>query len=110
MIHRERNEFQNKTFIFDFMLPKKIVDICRELRKNQTDAEAVLWKHLRNRKLDGYKFLRQHPIIHQQFNNEFPLFFVADFYCAEQKLVVELDGKIHDFQKDYDENRDYTIY
>ena len=91
------------------MLPKKIVEICRNLRRNQTKAETVLWQHLRNRKMEGCKFLRQHPIVHQQYNNEFPMFFVADFYCAEKKLVIELDGKIHDFQKDYDQERDFIM-
>jgi len=89
-------------------LQKYIVDIVSQLRRNQTPFEELLWRNLRNRKLNGFKFLRQHPIVYgsDEFN---PAFFVADFYCDEKKLVVELDGKIHDFQKDYDANRDAIL-
>ncbi|HJY64285.1 MAG TPA: DUF559 domain-containing protein [Ignavibacteria bacterium] len=55
------------------------------LRKNETKAERILWNKLRNRKLSGFKFRRQHPIAGC----------VADFYCAEKKLIIELDGEIH---------------
>ncbi|PKP19592.1 MAG: restriction endonuclease [Bacteroidetes bacterium HGW-Bacteroidetes-21] len=78
-----------------------ITDLARELRKNQTPEEKILWGELRGRRLGGFKFLRQKPII---CDND--LFFVADFYCAEMKLVVELDGKIHQTQKEYDAERD----
>jgi len=73
---------------------KTIKQLAKELRKNQTEAEEMLWQKLRNRKLYGYKFLRQHPIIHSGFINKL-YFFIADFYCAEKELVIELDGKIH---------------
>jgi very-short-patch-repair endonuclease len=67
-----------------------------------------LWQNLRNRKLLGLKFLRQHPIVYG--GSEFsPDFFVADFYCEEKKSIIELDGKYHDFQKDFDENRDSIL-
>ncbi|TVQ87046.1 MAG: DUF559 domain-containing protein [Bacteroidetes bacterium] len=66
-----------------------------------TPSEVLLWKNLKGKKLDGYKFLRQHPIFYQRNFTDLR-FFVADFYCAEAKLVIELDGKIHDFQKQYD--------
>jgi molybdenum cofactor cytidylyltransferase len=89
-------------------LTKKIVDISRELRRNPTETENVLWQLVRNRKFNGLKFLRQHPIVHGWKNNK-PLFFVADFYCHEKSLVIEVDGKIHDFQKDYDENREAIL-
>jgi type I site-specific restriction-modification system R (restriction) subunit/very-short-patch-repair endonuclease len=58
---------------------------ARELRKNQTSAEEVLWQLLRNRKLDNLKFRRQHQIGH----------YIVDFYCHERKLIVELDGAVH---------------
>ncbi len=89
-------------------LNKKIVDITRELRRLQTPEEKELWEKLRNRRLNDLKFLRQHPIVygHKGFT---PLFFVADFYCAENKLFIELDDKIHEFQKDYDENSDSIL-
>jgi very-short-patch-repair endonuclease len=56
------------------------------LRTNMTEAEIVLWNALRNRRLDGFKFRRQHPMKR----------FIADFYCHEAKLVLEIDGGIHD--------------
>lgn len=56
----------------------------------------------------GLKFLRQYPIIYGNYDTR-KLFFIADFYCADKKLVIELDGTIHDFQKDYDKHRDKII-
>ncbi|GET22990.1 hypothetical protein JCM18694_32360 [Prolixibacter denitrificans] len=73
-----------------------------------TDEERLIWSVLRNRKFHGLKFLRQHPIVYQVDGNK-PLYFIADFYCAEKKLVVEVDGRIHDFQKGYDTNRDEIL-
>ncbi len=84
---------------------KRITTLCRNLRRRQTPAENVLWQLVRNRKLNGYKFLRQYAIEYGNDHRGNILFFIADFYCHEKKLVVELDGKIHDFQKEYDENR-----
>ena len=85
-----------------------IKDIVRKLRQQETKEERLLWKILRNRKINGKKFRRQYPIIYgvRQFQKHF---FVADFYCADAKLIVELDGKIHDFQKEYDQQRDLII-
>ena len=60
-------------------------DHAQELRQRQTKAEKILWSLLRNRQLKGKKFRRQHPI----FN------YVADFYCHECKLVIEVDGHFH---------------
>ena len=57
----------------------------KELRKNLTSAEAFLWKQLQQRKLDGRKFRRQHSIEN----------FIADFYCPEKRLIIELDGRVH---------------
>ena len=57
----------------------------RELRKNQTKAEEILWFELRNNKL-GIKFKRQHSIGG----------YIVDFYCQKYKLIIELDGEIHD--------------
>lgn len=87
---------------------KSIKELARKLRKNPTDAESKLWEALRKRKLGGFKFLRQHPIIYNQKQNKIN-FFIADFYCAEKKLVIELDGKIHDFQRNYDQQRDLVL-
>jgi very-short-patch-repair endonuclease len=66
----------------------------KEMRKNSTEAESVLWEELRNRKL-GVKFRRQHPID----------VFIADFICLEKMLIIEVDGAIHLEQKEYDATR-----
>ncbi len=58
---------------------------ARELRFNSTDAERLLWRHLRDRRLQGCKFRRQHPVGA----------FIADFACLDARLVVELDGGQH---------------
>jgi len=86
---------------------KKILKLVRELRKNQTPEEEILWQELRNRKLNGIKFYRQHPIVYGFYKRY--LFFVADFYCAEHKFIIELDGKIHESQKEKDQSREEMI-
>ncbi|RZI91807.1 MAG: endonuclease domain-containing protein [Variovorax sp.] len=68
---------------------------ARSLRKDATDAESLLWFHLRDRRLGNHKFRRQRPIG--------PYF--ADFACLEAKLIVELDGGQHVEAVDYDETR-----
>ena len=90
------------------MKKSEIISLSRELRQNQTPQEELLWANLRNRKLLGIKFLRQHPIIYSN-TSDILLFFIADFYAVEKKLVIEIDGKIHDFQKEYDKNRDEIL-
>lgn len=89
-------------------MKNKIVHIARELRKSQTPTERLLWANLRNRKLEGYKFLRQHPIPFN-YSGEQEQFYIADFYCAEKKLVVEVDGEYHRFNKGQDANRDAVL-
>ena len=88
---------------------QEIKEITRDLRKNQTEAEDIFWQNFRNRKFNGLKFNRQFPIIYETINKNEHFFFVADFFCFEKKLVVELDGKIHDFQIEKDYNRDKVI-
>ena len=84
------------------------VSRARKLRRNMTEAELMLWKELRNRKFMRLKFLRQHPIIYQVIDNS-PRYFIADFMCYEKKLVIEVDGLIHEFQKEDDEHRDEIL-
>ena len=72
-----------------------ILEKAKVLRKNMTAAEKVLWERLRNKQVLGLRFRRQHPIA----------FFIADFYCHTVRLVVEIDGKIHKAQQEYDEGR-----
>src|SRR5512143_3201675 len=69
---------------------------AREMRHPQTPAEAMLWRVLRNRQT-GFKFRRQHPIYR----------FIIDFYCAQAKLLIEVDGESHvePEQVDYDNAR-----
>ena len=87
------------------MFETSITELGKQLRKNQTPSEKRLWKILKAKRFDGYKFRRQHPIIYQSIQVK-RSFFIPDFYCSERNLVVELDGKIHESQKDYDDNRD----
>jgi very-short-patch-repair endonuclease len=68
---------------------------ARSLRKNQTDVEQLMWKHLRNRRLFNYKFRRQFPIEP----------YIADFACLELKLIIELDGGQHASRINYDDQR-----
>ena len=84
------------------------VSRARELRQNMTEAEKALWQELRNRKFLKLKFLRQHPIIYQVIDNK-PRYFIADFICYEKKLVIEVDGFIHEFQKESDEHREEIL-
>jgi very-short-patch-repair endonuclease len=63
----------------------KTFENARFLKKVMTESEAILWEHLRNRKLKGYKFRRQHPVAS----------YIVDFYCHECRLIVEVDGEIH---------------
>lgn len=86
---------------------EEIKKLARDLRKNQTPEEAQLWKYLRNRKYRGIKFFRQHPIRYEIHGKQ--CFFIADFYSREISLVIELDGKIHEQQNDYDKQRDLII-
>jgi len=72
-----------------------IEQAARRLRKEPTLAEAHLWQALRRRQLASLKFRFQHPIGR----------FIADFYCPSAKLIIEIDGGIHDQQQPYDEAR-----
>lgn len=81
--------------------------LCRDLRKRQTDTEALFWQAVRDRKFLGLKFYRQHPLFFDYLGKE--TFFIADFFCHERQLVVEIDGKIHDYRKDHDELRTFII-
>jgi len=99
------NKFQHKSEDYNSNLHKnaigKLYEYGRDLRQNTTDAEKVLWQYLRKKKLDGLKFRRQHPLDK----------FIVDFYCNEKKLVIELDGGIHNSKeaKEYDAARTYEL-
>lgn len=78
-----------------------MIEIARNLRKRMTDAEKFLWELLRDRQLNNLKFRRQHPLWN----------YIADFYCPELKLVIELDWSIHNTkeQKEIDKERDFIM-
>jgi very-short-patch-repair endonuclease len=71
-------------------LPTRTLEYSRRLRREMTDAEHMLWRHLRNGHFDGLKFRRQHPIPP----------YIVDFCCIERGLIVELDGSQHSVQSD----------
>jgi type I restriction enzyme, R subunit len=75
-----------------------LTNIARGMRKNETSSEQILWCHLKNRKLKGLKFRRQHQIGP----------FIVDFYCHKDKLIIELDGSVHQNKKqiEYDCRRE----
>ncbi len=70
-------------------------EAARILRENMTFSEKLLWERLKLKQIFGVRFRRQHPID----------FFIADFYCHEAKLVVEIDGEVHNQQIEYDDGR-----
>jgi len=76
----------------------EIKELAQHLRRNQTPGERLLWAQIRKRKLHGFKFIRQHPIIYETRNGE-SFFFIPDFYCAAKKAIIELDGRIHEYQR-----------
>ncbi|MDJ0899324.1 MAG: DUF559 domain-containing protein [Xenococcus sp. MO_188.B8] len=78
--------------------PEKIKR-AKELRQNMTLAEKILWEHLRAKRFNGLKFRRQQIIEG----------FIVDFYCHSLGLVIELDGEIHNKQKEYDIERDKIL-
>jgi very-short-patch-repair endonuclease len=69
----------------------------KELRNNLTPAEAELWNHLKSKQLAGRKFRRQHSIGN----------YIVDFYCPQEKLIIELEGEVHNdvIRHDYDQER-----
>lgn len=87
---------------------KPIIDLSREHRKNPTPSEKKLWEFLRLRRFMGLKFLRQKPVSYGNTNNK-AHFFIADFYCAAEKLIVEVDGEIHNYQKEYNRYKDEIL-
>jgi very-short-patch-repair endonuclease len=78
-----------------FKAKPDILEAARILRKNMTIPEKLLWEKLKGKQICGVRFRRQHPID----------IFIADFYCHEVRLVVEIDGEIHNQQEEYDDGR-----
>ncbi|HNR40967.1 MAG TPA: endonuclease domain-containing protein [Bacteroidales bacterium] len=82
--------------------------MARSLRRNQTPSEDMVWQLLRKKRISGYKFLRQHPLFYK-IDGERIEFFIADFYCAGLKLVIEVDGPVHKKRRIYDSDRDSKL-
>ncbi len=76
---------------------KELLIKRKKLRSNLTPSEAFLWTHLKTKQLEGRKFVKQHSIGN----------YIVDFYCASEKLVIELDGEVHNNPEavKYDEKR-----
>ncbi len=75
------------------------LSFAKHLRRNMTKAEKVFWEAVRHNRFMGYQFRRQ-QVIHG---------FIADFYCNDLNLIVEIDGGIHETQKDYDRLREEIL-
>jgi len=84
----------------------ELTERARRLRAEQTRVENIFWQRVRNNKT-GYKIVRQKPL--RFFIGKKLHYFIADFYCQKLRLAIELDGKIHEDQKEYDQARDYII-
>jgi len=76
--------------------PFRLTPRARELRRQQTPGEHALWRQLRGRKFSGYKFRRQQPLG----------YYIVDFVCFSERLIVELDGWQHADAAEYDAQRD----
>jgi very-short-patch-repair endonuclease len=77
-----------------------LIAAARQLRLNLTPAERMLWEALRRRQLKGWKFRCQHPVAS----------FIVDFYCPQHRLVIEIDGPVHDQQIEYDAARTEQLH
>ena len=80
-------------------MPLKLTSVAKELRKRSTEAERVLWRQLRMKKMAGYKFRRQEQIGR----------FIVDFVCYEQHLVIEADGGQHAVERQKDMERTFWL-
>ena len=93
-----------KNVIFDAIHSKRgvvrylsqLTEMAKRNRNNPTEAEEKIWREILRNKNTGYLFLRQKPLYR----------FIADFYCSELSLVIEIDGDSHDCKKETDEMRD----
>lgn len=75
------------------------VQLAKEMRRKMTEEETILWQYLRANRLNGLHFRRQQIIDG----------FIADFYCHSAKLIIEVDGGIHQQQAEYDAERDQVL-
>ena len=80
---------------------ESLIEIRRKVRRSSTLAEKEFWRYARNGRIKGLKFKRQHSIGR----------YIVDFYCASNRLVIELDGSVHDLpeQREKDAERDINL-
>lgn len=97
MVYKRRS--QERTMFY--VSKAETFAFAAELRKNMTEAGILLWDRLKQNKFHGYRFKSQHPLKS----------FIADFYCHKAKLVIEIDGEIHNSidNKEYDKNRSHEF-
>lgn len=79
---------------------KELKELRAELRKNLTPAEAFLWSKLKGRQFYKKRFTRQHSIGN----------YIVDFYCAEHRLIIELDGEVHNNPIQMEKDSTRTVY
>jgi very-short-patch-repair endonuclease len=77
----------------------ELKSLARDLRRNMTLSEVLLWNEFKQKSMCGYDFDRQRPIGN----------FIVDFYCKELSLAIEIDGDTHIFKYDYDEERQLSL-
>ena len=80
--------------------PRKSIRRARRLRREQTEAEKRLWEFLRDRRLGGFKFVRQEPVGP----------FIADILCRERLLIIEIDGVTHGEDRELERDARRTAY
>lgn len=78
----------------------KMLERAKKLRREMRPTERILWKHLKANRLNGLHFRRQ-QVVHGYF---------PDFYCHQHELIVEVDGGIHELQKEYDAEREAYLF
>ena len=81
-------------------IPEKIKQVTRELRNNMTSSEVILWNHIKNWNL-WVSFLRQKPIYIFTDGNWLERFIIPDFICYKNKIIIEVDGSVHNLKEVY---------
>ena len=91
----KKYDMKQKTHSLKYLKEKR-----SELRQSLTLAEAYLWKHLKSRQFEGRRFTRQHSIKN----------YIVDFYCSKEKLIIELDGEVHNNELAKEKDDERTVY
>ncbi len=89
---------KSREYLLHLNSAEGIFEKARVLRHSMTEAEKILWNELKNRKFKGLKFRRQHPV-HR---------YIGDFYCHEKRLIIEVDGGIHDQEETNEQDLNRT--